>query len=269
MRRAVPDAVMSHESQQARGERWLLAQPSRALRPWWASAHLARHHAIVLRVSVWGWWWRVSWAWAPCCITDLTRLHHRAALVGGRMLGSGVKQFCLEPRLVDEDTMGMGFVQRYQHCRRTALTHWLQGDAGGRAHVWQGRRAVLLPHGRRTGLTHWRCRATLVGERTFGKGVVQYYFPTAGDRPRRSGGVAAPADGSGLKVTVAKYITAGARRPAARFLCCMRLGWLITQVMQGPAWAALRLSNSAFVEFRKHDQQQGVSVSRMHGTPKR
>ena len=68
------------------------------------------------------------------------------------------------------------------------------------------------------------CRATLVGERTFGKGVVQYYFPTAGDRPRRSGGVAAPADGSGLKVTVAKYITAGARRPAARF--CAACAWV-------------------------------------------
>ena len=55
-----------------------------------------------------------------------------------------------------------------------------------------------------------------MGERTFGKGVVQYYFPTAGDRPRRSDSVAAPADGSGLKVTVAKYITAGVRRPASQ-----------------------------------------------------
>ncbi|KAK9837070.1 hypothetical protein WJX81_000274 [Elliptochloris bilobata] len=51
-------------------------------------------------------------------------------------------------------------------------------------------------------------RAVLVGERTFGKGVVQYYFPSAGDRPQRSGS-AAPADGSGLKVTVAKYLTPG------------------------------------------------------------
>ena len=63
-----------------------------------------------------------------------------------------------------------------------------------------------------------------MGERTFGKGVVQYYFPTAGDRPQRSGSVAAPADGSGLKVTVAKYITAGARRPAAR--SCAACAWL-------------------------------------------
>jgi hypothetical protein len=52
-------------------------------------------------------------------------------------------------------------------------------------------------------------RAELVGERTFGKGVVQYYFPTTDERPRR-GGEPTPADGSGLKVTVAKYITPGA-----------------------------------------------------------
>ena len=37
------------------------------------------------------------------------------------------------------------------------------------------------------------CRATLIGELTFGKGVVQYYFPMG--------------DGSGIKATVAKYIT--------------------------------------------------------------
>ena len=37
------------------------------------------------------------------------------------------------------------------------------------------------------------CRAVLIGERTFGKGVVQYYFPMG--------------DGSGVKATVAKYIT--------------------------------------------------------------
>ncbi len=54
----------------------------------------------------------------------------------------------------------------------------------------------------------WR-RAALVGERTFGKGVVQYYFPTAGERQRR-GEPTVPADGSGLKVTVAKFITPGA-----------------------------------------------------------
>jgi len=49
----------------------------------------------------------------------------------------------------------------------------------------------------------------LVGERTFGKGVVQYYFPTTDERPRR-GGTPTPADGSGVKVTVAKFITPGA-----------------------------------------------------------
>jgi C-terminal processing protease CtpA/Prc len=40
---------------------------------------------------------------------------------------------------------------------------------------------------------HDHGRAVLLGERTFGKGVVQYYFPLA--------------DGSGLKLTVAKYLT--------------------------------------------------------------
>ena len=39
------------------------------------------------------------------------------------------------------------------------------------------------------------CRATLVGEKTFGKGVVQYYFPMT--------------DGSGIKLTIAKYLTPG------------------------------------------------------------
>lgn len=37
------------------------------------------------------------------------------------------------------------------------------------------------------------CRAWLIGERTYGKGVVQYYFPMG--------------DGSGVKATVAKYLT--------------------------------------------------------------
>ena len=37
------------------------------------------------------------------------------------------------------------------------------------------------------------CRATLVGTKTFGKGVVQFYFPMDDD-------------GSGLKVTVEKYL---------------------------------------------------------------
>lgn len=37
------------------------------------------------------------------------------------------------------------------------------------------------------------CRAVLLGEKTFGKGVVQYFFPMS--------------DSSGVKVTVAKYIT--------------------------------------------------------------
>jgi hypothetical protein len=36
-------------------------------------------------------------------------------------------------------------------------------------------------------------RAVIMGERTFGKGVVQYFFPMG--------------DGSGLKLTVAKYLT--------------------------------------------------------------
>lgn len=38
------------------------------------------------------------------------------------------------------------------------------------------------------------CRAAVVGEKTFGKGVVQYYFPMDDA-------------GSGLKVTVSKYLT--------------------------------------------------------------
>jgi C-terminal processing protease CtpA/Prc len=43
------------------------------------------------------------------------------------------------------------------------------------------------------GALHDYGRAKLLGERTFGKGVVQYYFPMG--------------DGSGLKLTVAKYLT--------------------------------------------------------------
>lgn len=39
------------------------------------------------------------------------------------------------------------------------------------------------------------CRATVIGEKTFGKGVVQYYFPMT--------------DGSGIKLTIAKYLTPG------------------------------------------------------------
>lgn len=45
----------------------------------------------------------------------------------------------------------------------------------------------------KTGALHDYKRAVLVGERTFGKGVVQYFFPLG--------------DGSGLKLTVAKYLT--------------------------------------------------------------
>lgn len=37
-------------------------------------------------------------------------------------------------------------------------------------------------------------RAVVVGQKTFGKGVVQYYFPLDDQ-------------GSGIKVTVAKYLT--------------------------------------------------------------
>lgn len=44
-----------------------------------------------------------------------------------------------------------------------------------------------------TGALHDNHRVMTVGERTFGKGVVQYYFPMD--------------DGSGLKLTVAKYLT--------------------------------------------------------------
>lgn len=39
------------------------------------------------------------------------------------------------------------------------------------------------------------CRAQIVGQKTFGKGVVQYYFPMT--------------DGSGIKLTIAKYLTPG------------------------------------------------------------
>ena len=42
----------------------------------------------------------------------------------------------------------------------------------------------------------WAVRAVVVGQKTFGKGVVQYYFPMDDS-------------GSGLKVTVAKYLTPG------------------------------------------------------------
>lgn len=44
-------------------------------------------------------------------------------------------------------------------------------------------RTPCLPH----------CRAVLIGEQTFGKGVVQHFFPFE--------------DGSGIKVTVEKYLT--------------------------------------------------------------
>lgn len=43
------------------------------------------------------------------------------------------------------------------------------------------------------GALHDYGRAVMIGERTFGKGLVQYYFPLG--------------DGSGLKLTVAKYLT--------------------------------------------------------------
>lgn len=43
------------------------------------------------------------------------------------------------------------------------------------------------------GALHDQGRAVLMGEKTFGKGVVQYFFPMG--------------DGSGLKLTVAKYLT--------------------------------------------------------------
>ena len=40
------------------------------------------------------------------------------------------------------------------------------------------------------------CRATIIGATSFGKGVIQYYFPIG-------------QDGAGLKLTVAKYLTPG------------------------------------------------------------
>lgn len=43
------------------------------------------------------------------------------------------------------------------------------------------------------GALHDHKHAVLIGEKTFGKGVVQYFFPMG--------------DGSGLKLTVAKYLT--------------------------------------------------------------
>lgn len=45
------------------------------------------------------------------------------------------------------------------------------------------------------GALHGNNRAEIVGEKTFGKGVVQYYFPMT--------------DGSGIKLTIAKYLTPG------------------------------------------------------------
>ncbi|KAL3145262.1 hypothetical protein ABBQ32_001001 [Trebouxia sp. C0010 RCD-2024] len=45
------------------------------------------------------------------------------------------------------------------------------------------------------GALHGNHRAEIVGEQTFGKGVVQYYFPMT--------------DGSGIKLTIAKYLTPG------------------------------------------------------------
>lgn len=52
---------------------------------------------------------------------------------------------------------------------------------------------TLTYHHGSTGALHDYGRAVIVGERTFGKGLVQYYFPLG--------------DGSGLKLTVAKYLT--------------------------------------------------------------
>lgn len=49
---------------------------------------------------------------------------------------------------------------------------------------------MLLPA---AGALHDNSRAVLMGEKTFGKGVVQFFFPMG--------------DGSGLKLTVAKYLT--------------------------------------------------------------
>ena len=52
-------------------------------------------------------------------------------------------------------------------------------------------------------------RAQLVGEQTFGKGVVQYYFPINND--------------GGVKLTVAKYLTPHRCEhiPLRRFHCCL------------------------------------------------
>lgn len=53
-------------------------------------------------------------------------------------------------------------------------------------------------------------RAVYVGERSFGKGVIQYYFPMT--------------DGSGLKLTVAKYLTPTKYDIAARSAAAHLLG---------------------------------------------
>lgn len=195
VRRAATNAILSHESRQARDGAWLLAQPSRALRPWWATAQSAR---------------------ASCSGVQGIGL----GFCGRGFLGHGLHAVLLISRVCTTGWRWLAFAR---------LTGALCGsvfESGWRMRVPWARASVLIyQYSRCTALIHWHCRATLVGERTFGKGVVQYYFPTAGDRQRRSGGVAAPADGSGLKVTVAKYITAGARRPAARF--CAACAWLV------------------------------------------
>jgi hypothetical protein len=53
-----------------------------------------------------------------------------------------------------------------------------------------------------TGALRDNHRAVYIGERSFGKGVIQYYFPMT--------------DGSGLKLTVAKYLTPSRYDIAAR-----------------------------------------------------
>jgi len=74
------------------------------------------------------------------------------------------------------------------------------GPPGGGGGVYiGGRPAAPSPpppphtHTHTAGALRDNGRAVVIGERTFGKGVVQYYFPMG--------------DGSGIKLTVAKYLT--------------------------------------------------------------
>ena len=66
---------------------------------------------------------------------------------------------------------------------------------GSNADCVLGSAACSVTAGRGSQNTFCVCRADIVGQKTFGKGVVQYYFPMT--------------DGSGIKLTIAKYLTPG------------------------------------------------------------